>query len=214
MSVPVWTKTSTNRQQVKTNCNQSVVLLILYIYLFLLPMEKYAVSKLIGEGSFGRVYKATNISTKETVALKVIGKVSFESLRHLLLMFSAKILNYISAWSIVQRNKKSARRMGNTNAFTTPQYHTNARLIRNGQWNCHLHWVRSQRSAQTVSEGRFHWRNTCQKIVIRLGVSFILLAFSSNSTQRLEASGRVLIASFKMKTTDYWIKEYPAGQRW
>lgn len=42
-------------------------------------MEKYAVSKLIGEGSFGRVYKATNISTKETVALKVIGKVRFTS---------------------------------------------------------------------------------------------------------------------------------------
>lgn len=38
-------------------------------------MEKYAVSKLIGEGSFGRVFKATNISTKETVALKVVGKV-------------------------------------------------------------------------------------------------------------------------------------------
>lgn len=38
-------------------------------------MEKYAVSKLIGEGSFGRVYKATDISTKDTVALKVIGKV-------------------------------------------------------------------------------------------------------------------------------------------
>lgn len=38
-------------------------------------MEKYAGSKLIGEGSFGRVYKATNIETKETVALKVIGKV-------------------------------------------------------------------------------------------------------------------------------------------
>ncbi|KAG4065174.1 hypothetical protein HA402_007571 [Bradysia odoriphaga] len=37
-------------------------------------MEKYAVAKLVGEGSFGRVYRATNILTQETVALKVIGK--------------------------------------------------------------------------------------------------------------------------------------------
>ncbi|XP_050083621.1 serine/threonine-protein kinase fused [Anopheles aquasalis] len=37
-------------------------------------MEKYAISNLIGEGSFGRVYKAVDKSTKVTVAVKIINK--------------------------------------------------------------------------------------------------------------------------------------------
>ncbi|XP_058065310.1 serine/threonine-protein kinase fused [Anopheles bellator] len=37
-------------------------------------MEKYAVSNLIGEGSFGKVYKAVDKTTKVTVALKIINK--------------------------------------------------------------------------------------------------------------------------------------------
>lgn len=38
-------------------------------------MEKYCELIRIGEGSFGRVYKATEVATKKTVALKVITKV-------------------------------------------------------------------------------------------------------------------------------------------
>lgn len=38
-------------------------------------MDKYSDLSRIGEGSFGRVYKATEIATKKTVALKVITKV-------------------------------------------------------------------------------------------------------------------------------------------
>ncbi|XP_049533950.1 serine/threonine-protein kinase fused [Anopheles darlingi] len=37
-------------------------------------MEKYAISNLIGEGSFGKVYKAVDKSTKVTVAVKIINK--------------------------------------------------------------------------------------------------------------------------------------------
>lgn len=39
-------------------------------------MDKYSDLSRIGEGSFGRVYKATEIATKKTVALKVITKVN------------------------------------------------------------------------------------------------------------------------------------------
>lgn len=39
-------------------------------------MDKYAISNLVGEGSFGKVYKAIDKQTKTTVALKIISKVS------------------------------------------------------------------------------------------------------------------------------------------
>lgn len=39
-------------------------------------MDKYEVIGPLGEGSFGRVYKAKQLSNSEVVALKVIGKVS------------------------------------------------------------------------------------------------------------------------------------------
>lgn len=42
-------------------------------------MENYEPLSLVGEGSFGRVYKARNRSTNEIVALKVIRKVSYNS---------------------------------------------------------------------------------------------------------------------------------------
>lgn len=42
---------------------------------YILKMDKYSDLSRIGEGSFGRVYKATEISSKKTVALKVITKV-------------------------------------------------------------------------------------------------------------------------------------------
>lgn len=38
-------------------------------------MENYSISHLVGEGSFGKVYKATEKSTKNTVALKILSKV-------------------------------------------------------------------------------------------------------------------------------------------
>ncbi|XP_058811585.1 serine/threonine-protein kinase fused isoform X2 [Topomyia yanbarensis] len=37
-------------------------------------MDKYAINNLVGEGSFGKVYKAINKDTKTTVALKIISK--------------------------------------------------------------------------------------------------------------------------------------------
>lgn len=40
-------------------------------------MDKYNVISLLGEGSFGRVYKAKRISDSTVVALKVISKVHF-----------------------------------------------------------------------------------------------------------------------------------------
>jgi len=40
-------------------------------------MENYEVIKLVGEGSFARVYKAKKKDTGAIVALKVIGKVIF-----------------------------------------------------------------------------------------------------------------------------------------
>lgn len=39
-------------------------------------MENYKISVLVGEGSFGKVYKATDRKTKDTVALKILSKVS------------------------------------------------------------------------------------------------------------------------------------------
>lgn len=39
-------------------------------------MDNYEVVGLLGEGSFGRVYKAKQISDSKFVALKVISKVS------------------------------------------------------------------------------------------------------------------------------------------
>lgn len=39
-------------------------------------MEKYEVIRLVGEGSFGRVYQAKQKENTRTVALKVISKVS------------------------------------------------------------------------------------------------------------------------------------------
>lgn len=38
-------------------------------------MENYNISVLVGEGSFGKVYKATDRKTKNTVALKILSKV-------------------------------------------------------------------------------------------------------------------------------------------
>lgn len=38
-------------------------------------MDRFHVIKLIGEGSYGRVYKATDKTTKNYVALKIIAKV-------------------------------------------------------------------------------------------------------------------------------------------
>lgn len=40
-------------------------------------MDSYIVLSFIGEGSFGRVFKAKHKKTNEVVALKVIRKVSF-----------------------------------------------------------------------------------------------------------------------------------------
>lgn len=39
-------------------------------------MDKYEVIGTLGEGSFGRVYKAKQLSTQTFVALKVISKVN------------------------------------------------------------------------------------------------------------------------------------------
>lgn len=39
-------------------------------------MNRYTVSSLIGEGSFGRVYKAIRKEDVQVVAIKVISKVS------------------------------------------------------------------------------------------------------------------------------------------
>lgn len=39
-------------------------------------MEKYEVIGTLGEGSFGRVYRAKQLATQTHVALKVISKVS------------------------------------------------------------------------------------------------------------------------------------------
>ena len=38
-------------------------------------MERYTIQCLVGEGSFGRVYKAIDLEKQTTVALKIIGKV-------------------------------------------------------------------------------------------------------------------------------------------
>lgn len=38
-------------------------------------MNRYTVNSLIGEGSFGRVYKATRKDDIQTVAIKIISKV-------------------------------------------------------------------------------------------------------------------------------------------
>jgi len=38
-------------------------------------MDRFNVISLVGEGSFGRVYKAIEISSKSIVALKIISKV-------------------------------------------------------------------------------------------------------------------------------------------
>lgn len=40
-------------------------------------MDSYVVLSFIGEGSFGRVFKAKHKKTSDVVALKVIRKVSF-----------------------------------------------------------------------------------------------------------------------------------------
>lgn len=39
-------------------------------------MNRYTVNSLIGEGSFGRVYKATRKDDVQTVAIKIISKVN------------------------------------------------------------------------------------------------------------------------------------------
>ena len=39
-------------------------------------MNKYVLSDLIGEGSFGKVYKAVEKASGDTVAIKIINKVS------------------------------------------------------------------------------------------------------------------------------------------
>lgn len=38
-------------------------------------MDKYSKISIIGEGSFGRVYRGKNLNTEEIVALKIIEKV-------------------------------------------------------------------------------------------------------------------------------------------
>ncbi len=40
-------------------------------------MENYSIITLIGEGSYGKVFKATENESKNTVALKIILKVFF-----------------------------------------------------------------------------------------------------------------------------------------
>lgn len=42
---------------------------------FVVAMNRYTVSALIGEGSFGRVYKAVRKEDAQVVAIKVISKV-------------------------------------------------------------------------------------------------------------------------------------------
>lgn len=54
-------------------------------------MEQYEVLGSLGEGSFGRVYKAKHLTGGQIVALKVISKVK--------VLFSLRILRYSPTFS-------------------------------------------------------------------------------------------------------------------
>lgn len=66
--------------------------------------QKYSDLSKIGEGSFGRVYKATEKATKKVVALKVIAKVSEINL----LLKNTIYMRFLSARKIIERSQEPA----------------------------------------------------------------------------------------------------------
>lgn len=70
-------------------------------------MEKYEVLRLVGEGSFGRVFQAKQRLDAKTVALKVISKVSITKTN----CFIINIICFSIEGSISKRVKRSSKGM-------------------------------------------------------------------------------------------------------
>lgn len=92
----------------------------------------YEIFNLIGEGSFGKVYKARCRQTNQLVAYKVISKVGYSftvTYCYFMVFKFSSIISRLVEWKKAFGSYRPSRRMQDTEMSSAPKYHPNVTFV-------------------------------------------------------------------------------------